>query len=382
MGILRLWLAVAVAIGHAGPGVLPFPLDGNLAVSCFYVISGFYIQLIIRENYSGKRHWVANFYKSRALRIYPLYYFFTIVSLPFALQSDNFREAVASGNVWTLLYMVWMNLFIFGQEIARFLTLVNGALVISWPLPLDPHFLSAQQVLTVVGIGQSWSLAVEFWFYLVAPLLLLRRTRTVVAILVCSLAVRGLIEFSFGDGTWTRWWNHFFPSELATFLAGSLGYRFYAGYWTGRWRGWGFLALILYYSVTYPDFRPYHVATSYFGAIVLVALALPFLFSASRHSRIDRFIGELSYPVYLNHFLFVQLLTTFTSIQPKWYSLIVVPCSILLAIPMVILVEEPLARYRHFRFARKRTDGDLAPAAPTTGTIEDPGQAGAPSNKN
>ena len=70
MGVLRLWLAIAVVLEHTSPwkGILAQPLNGNLAVSAFYVISGFYIQLLISDKYAGQPNWIRNFYASRALR--------------------------------------------------------------------------------------------------------------------------------------------------------------------------------------------------------------------------------------------------------------------------------------------------------------------------
>ncbi len=69
MGFLRLYLALCVVAGHAGD-VFPWEMhNGRQAVQIFFIISGFYIELIL----SGKYHTRTAFYKSRALRIFPPY---------------------------------------------------------------------------------------------------------------------------------------------------------------------------------------------------------------------------------------------------------------------------------------------------------------------
>jgi peptidoglycan/LPS O-acetylase OafA/YrhL len=72
MGMLRFWLALAVAIGHT-TSIFGFswqpPLLGGRAVQMFYVISGFLITLILSGKYStdARGRWV--FYTNRALKI-------------------------------------------------------------------------------------------------------------------------------------------------------------------------------------------------------------------------------------------------------------------------------------------------------------------------
>src|ERR1700737_4869134 len=77
MGMLRLWLALAVAIGHTN-SIFGFSWQPHLsdarAVQMFYVISGFLITLILSGKYSADLHgrWV--FYTNRALKIFVPYF--------------------------------------------------------------------------------------------------------------------------------------------------------------------------------------------------------------------------------------------------------------------------------------------------------------------
>jgi peptidoglycan/LPS O-acetylase OafA/YrhL len=72
MGVVRTLLAIAVVVTHTGPlfpGVTMIP--GTLAVQAFYVISGFYMALVLSTKYSDH---ASDFYAARALRIFPIYW--------------------------------------------------------------------------------------------------------------------------------------------------------------------------------------------------------------------------------------------------------------------------------------------------------------------
>jgi peptidoglycan/LPS O-acetylase OafA/YrhL len=88
-----------VLLGHIPYKDVVNILHGNLAVCLFYVISGFYIQLLLDNRTISIR----NFYISRALRIYPLYWVMAITMLwmhllPFLfhLSRDNYQSGLLS----------------------------------------------------------------------------------------------------------------------------------------------------------------------------------------------------------------------------------------------------------------------------------------------
>ncbi len=69
MGVIRALLAISVLITHSEPILGISLLNGDQAVTCFYIISGFLITLILCEKYADLR----GFYVNRALRIYVPY---------------------------------------------------------------------------------------------------------------------------------------------------------------------------------------------------------------------------------------------------------------------------------------------------------------------
>ena len=83
MGLLRLYLALCVVQYHGLDFAAPWAtlFDGREAVQLFYMLSGFYISMILCEKYHGAAG-VRVFYLKRVLRILPLYVlgFFGIVA--------------------------------------------------------------------------------------------------------------------------------------------------------------------------------------------------------------------------------------------------------------------------------------------------------------
>jgi len=66
---------------------------------------------------------------------------------------------------------------------------------------------------------------------------------------------------------------------------------------------------------------------------------LPAMFSLTSRNRLDRVIGEFSYPIYLWH------ITIWYFFQPRWFLV----ASIAAAAPLVVLVERPFERWRNKR---------------------------------
>jgi peptidoglycan/LPS O-acetylase OafA/YrhL len=159
-------------------------------------------------------------------------------------------------------------------------------------------------------IPQAWTVGLELAFYAVAPLLVRRGPGVLAGVVLASLGLRYWLMRGLGLAH-DPWTYRFFPTELALFLGGALCWH---GYRALRQRGWLrpavvwggtvlALALVLGYRLL-PD--PLHRAPL---GLPLLLLALPLWivcpFHATRQWRFDRALGELSYPVYLVHYLLV-----------------------------------------------------------------------------
>jgi peptidoglycan/LPS O-acetylase OafA/YrhL len=231
MGMLRLWLALAVAIGHTN-SIFGFSwrpdLSGGRAVQMFYVISGFLITLILSGKYSADLHgrWV--FYTNRALKIFVPYLAVLagtiILSLVAYVVTGNaaalgafFAEAHnMSAGTWA--YASVSNLFLFGQDWGSFLAYRGGELV--W----DLHALEQPRSAAMFHINTpAWTLSIELSFYLVAPFLVRRHF---LLLALSAFALHAIRYYAYHIG-WFSYGtdNRFFPFELGLFLYGALLYR-------------------------------------------------------------------------------------------------------------------------------------------------------------
>jgi len=111
------------------------------------------------------------------------------------------------------------------------------------------------------------------------------------------------------------------PFELALFVAGMLGWRFarYLETKMGKaaapgWIGYlGICAIVITFGHYFP-WVSWMIGGRIGGSnaqILLILMAMPLIalgFHFTRHDAFDRVVGELSYPVYLNHLFFIVAL--------------------------------------------------------------------------
>jgi peptidoglycan/LPS O-acetylase OafA/YrhL len=198
---LRFFAALAVVIGHVellksyhgypnhagNPAVYEL---GRIAVTFFFVLSGFLITyLLLEEKREAGRIAIGKFYVRRILRIWPLYYlvvFLAFVVVP-RVSSLQIPAAVPGDHRGSILLL--------------FLVLLPQV-----ALSLYPPFPYAEPL---------WSIGVEEQFYLVWPLLLARVKRVVplaMAVIVAGIAVKaGALVYAsrLRDSSELPFWNHF-----------------------------------------------------------------------------------------------------------------------------------------------------------------------------
>ena len=80
----------------------------------------------------------------------------------------------------------------------------------------------------------------------------------------------------------------------------------------------------------------------------LISLSIPELFSAFKDNKIDRYIGELSYPIYISHMLLFYV-TRHHFFEGFNGGSFVVVCTVLISILLVKYVSEPIENYRQAR---------------------------------
>jgi peptidoglycan/LPS O-acetylase OafA/YrhL len=305
MGLLRFMLALAVASGHAsgffGAHIYP-KVPGSHAVQIFYMISGFLIALILSGKYADtpQGNWI--FYSNRAVKIYVPYfailgvtvgiwlaiYFATGKAGPLA----PFISAPMSFGAWA--YAIATNLLLIGMDWGSFLIERGGELTFS-----VFAYEQAPYALWYNIIVPAWTLSLELMFYLIAPFILRRHF-----VLIATLA---LASYTFRFQAYAHGYRsvaleyRFFPFELSLFLYGALSYRLYLFL---KERDMFKPALSLattvacaLMAISLPKYFSQHQHQMY----ALVGLLLPALFDFSARHRWDKWLGDLSYPLYLVH---------------------------------------------------------------------------------
>ena len=251
-----------------------------------------------------------------------------------------------------MLFLVTSQIAMWGQDLYLFLTVKNGAFAF-WP---DFH-TAPQPAYTLLPIPQSWTLGLEFSFYLIAPFIVRRSVLAVVLVLAASLALRLLLQFGlgyYGD----PWSYRFFPSELAVFLIGVVGYRVYRSRSITLDRSLLsiFALAILCIGVALLINR-WHGLTRVMSVCILMLTfaAIPFLFRATKDQAIDRNLGELSYPVYICHYLVIWFLDSVTAFGSNVIrGIAIIALTILVSSVLYWWVDRPIDGWRQRRLLAKR----------------------------
>ncbi|MDB5807558.1 MAG: putative acyltransferase [Betaproteobacteria bacterium] len=380
MGVLRLALALLVVYAHCVYPFGRFGVSGENAVEIFYMISGFYMTLVLGDRYAAPGGaGIKAFYANRALRIFPAYFLVAGITLFLCLfgraligwepqAARHLAEWRAAGllDVPELLWLGFSQLSMIGLESFNFLTLSNqGDVMLTAGVSADAH-----ELWRLLLVPQAWSLSVELYFYALAPFIVTRGTRFIIGLAMASFALRVALWQLAGLNA-DPWSYRFFPSELMFFLLGAVACRIY----TGRLQGGAardvvspymriFLAVMAVLAVAIGrldmDFGPGDVIAPLVTAAAF--LALPTLFEKTRSNRLDRVIGELSYPVYIAHVLVIWIVGRglYDSSGPAF--LLTAVLVLMAAAALYRWVDKPVDRWRHARTARLREIRNPDPA--------------------
>jgi peptidoglycan/LPS O-acetylase OafA/YrhL len=358
IGLVRFALALSVVFWYIRGA--PFHLmNAAVAVSLFFIISGFYMAMVINEKYaSGEpKHWIRTFYRARFWRLYLV---MLIIMMAWG-RSTNMPSPLLARLPMSILDQVALaasNLFLFGQDFHQFLVRVRvenagPQFVLDFVHRINPTVLQDG----MMAIGHAWSLATEAMFYVIAPFVVRSASRTAILLVVALAGRFFLLEIS--DQRSGIWGYYFFPGALSMFLLGSASYHLrkllprvdlhaiiglIAPVGFSTW----FVTLSVMHGVLMESPADWSIDRPKFWILYLAfALAVPFIFEATRRSSFDREVGELSYPLYLVHGLVVGL------VYYRWTgplgstpdALAAVVLSIIAAYAMRQLVEAPIERY-------------------------------------
>jgi len=365
MGILRLLLAVSVVIAHSGPVFGLTLVGGGTAVQVFFIISGFYMGLILNRKYTGPGSYRL-FIGNRLLRLLPVFFVCLAVAAATEMLIYRFGHAEAyagraiqntvtflAENASRMSIADWLlaagtNILILGRSAMAFL--VPGA-------PTLAPFLAVPVPVgqTLHGAGflpQAWSLDHELLFYLMAPLLARRSWPVILAATVLAAGWRLGVQAWARDqapGALDALSYFLFPSQLVFFFLGLLVYRIYERIEGRHPPRLGLLlaALLVGYIVAFP-WLPGAPGLKSNGLYMFAAAVIPFAFDATRRLRADVLIGELSYPVYLSHTIAIQLLLQ-AGLGDAAIGPAAVAAAVAISVVLYLTMVQPIERLRQGR---------------------------------
>lgn len=343
MGLIRFYLAVSVAIWHISDTSLM--INGYLAVICFYMISGYYMSMVLNESYRGPGS-TFRFYVARYLRLFPTYFVVALFSILFFARFDPsgllspqdlpLPSFAAAPFRW--LFAIFSNASMLGLDALRLITLHDSNLSITSSLPRV--------------VSQAWSLGIELLFYLAAPFMVRLPLKFAAAGLVACLA----IQFSLLPFDYSVWRYYFTPSVFCFFLMGHMSHRLGALISDEKLKQRiGMMSLFVLPFAGY--FAGVHVTRDIdlpesWLFMLLFAAILPFIFSLTRTSRINSLIGNLSYPLYLIHRLIYAAIAVLVSGQSDiltlgiGWALFALGSAVLGSIVLHLVVEKRVEAFR------------------------------------
>ncbi|HWT94988.1 MAG TPA: acyltransferase [Solirubrobacteraceae bacterium] len=359
MGTIRTLLAVSVLVTHSEPIRGLDLLTADAAVTCFFIVSGFLITLILREKYTDLKV----FYVNRGLRIYvPYLTALVLLIVVYALvrggSHDPFGTLDGPAARESTLWVVWSaisNLTLVGIDLTRYIAVEDQGIVF-------PSFLhgGGGGGHNLLFVPQAWTLALELQFYLLAPFLVRLHIRKLVVLTGGLLVLRTVVfqllvwrDVPIDDAA-------LFPMQLCYFLLGALGYHGYrwlrdAPYAERDKRRAALamsglaLGVILVGSAVLPGrIRPV------FDLFYLTfAATVPFLFFLTRRWKLDQRIGEYSYPIYIFHFAIAAVVSELAI--GGWTGEVVLVVTVVVSTVYLRLVDEPVQRLRGRLASRANT---------------------------
>lgn len=362
MGFFRILFAFTVVLTHSEK--IYGYLFGNpvVAVRSFFMISGFYMALILTEKYKSYKSFII----SRFLRIYPIYWVVLILTilasfLAYFTNGSWGELRTVSANIHvinplSLIYLIFAHIAVYGRGILAFLSFNSSTGLFTFA---PVHGEAGSGFLLV---PQAWTIVLELLFYLLAPLINKKSTLFVILLACGSFALRYILLRLGLNGV--AWNYQFFPSEFIFFAMGILAYRIYKRIvFDVRYVkiiGLVFSISLVIYLIFY-NFLNFNspISFSLFSIIpekeslfyLLFWIALPFIFILSKKNTFDRKIGDLSYPVYISHILiwtlFYPRVFSLIHLDRSYAGILTFGLAVCFSIFVNKFIQGPIDRYRH-----------------------------------
>jgi peptidoglycan/LPS O-acetylase OafA/YrhL len=282
-GFFRLFLAVNVVIYH----LLDVPAIGPFAVYSFFILSGFLMTMIMQQTYGYSLSGFKSYAFNRFLRLYPVY--------------------------WALLVIVMFVIWLVGADssLAFHPTMRIPNDFSSWMANLFMVYPRFEPVLYPVRLAPAtWALTIELAFYLAIGLGLSKSKLLTTVWFLLSLA--WVLWTNVSIGKWGVGYGDIFIASLP-FSIGAMIYH-YKSFVNIFINKVGVIPILAIFSINILTVVASHYVWSekfwFFNAVgtwVNLIFSGLMIILLLEHGRIffskqtDRFLGDLSYPVYIFH---------------------------------------------------------------------------------
>jgi peptidoglycan/LPS O-acetylase OafA/YrhL len=290
-----------------------------------------------------------------------------VVALVTKSLTHDFPSYFGSAPRGVLPFSIFTNTWIFGSSWAYWLgyavpanlNVDDGSLYFTMDYTSLPY-----PVWRTLVIGPAWTLDLELCFYLLAPFLVGLRLRYIFAIIAASQLAR----FSwYAMGHDVDPWNYrFFPFEIGLFMLGAVAYR------VSRILAWQpnpkilmiVFAALVGSIIEYGSLGLSHSSFNSFLYLLVFAALIPYIFNLTRSWTFDRFLADMSFPLYLAHWTVGSIAIYFHdyfALPPAEYrGLVPAIASIAVAALLVIFVERPIERWRQSRIGPAKASPPVA----------------------
>lgn len=331
--------------------VVPIINHGYLAVDFFFVLSGFVIGYAYDDRWGQMT--LKDFFKRRVIRLQPMVVLGAVIgALCFYFGAGDMFPLIAQTPVWKLL-----------------LVTLAACLLLPVPPTADVRFWGEMFPLN----GPAWSLFYEYIGNILYAVVIRRFSKLLLTILVVLSGI-GIVHLAVWGGSGSVLGGHMLTGEqfligmtrlLYPFFAGLLLFRLgkmiklRAGFWICSL----VLAAVLFFPRIGGDDHAWMNGVFQSVAIILV---FPLIVLAGAGSPISgkfsvgicKFLGNISYPLYIIHYPFVYLYMAYATKhsltwQESWPLMVAIGGGcIILSYAALKLFDEPIRKWLRNRFLR------------------------------
>jgi len=320
MGTLRFFMASCVVLFHLTEKVQNI---GILSVIFFYSISGFLITLVLHETY---RFRLKAFSENRLLRLYPAYVATLLAGfLASTLESFSTFHPVWSGT---------------GSS----LDMLGNLLIIPWGI------VAGSDIPQYRIVPSSWSVGVELCCYALLWIVTARSWKLALTSALASIVWYATVDIA-GLSPSLKYFP--VPAAMLPFSLGAMAYFLSrrAGVLTELSRnpmaqaGIFAVCVMSFLVIWHSSLNSTQIIFdhwTYYANMVLAFITVLLINRARMPGsvgRVDKFLGDLAYPVFLGHFIYAFFVWKLFAMPSRGWTLFAI------AYPLTILVSIVIAHY-------------------------------------